>query len=302
MKNKYIFVSALLISIAFIGVILTNLYVIRTEDKKRENKFTIVTSFYPIYVATLNIVGEESDEIELLNLSEPQTGCLHDYQMTPVDMKLLSEADAFVINGGGIESFMEEVTSSYPEVKQIEACKDMELLEKGENAHAWMSVSSYRQMVKNIASQLAKADPDHAKLYKANAKSYDTQLEVLQKQQERMLKSLKGTKIISFHEAFSYIAKDYGMQVVCDIDFDEERPISAGEPAQVLEAIQKKGASVIFAEELYGKAMAETILAEDDVEVEVLYLDPLNKGNYQKDSYLMGMQANMDLIKETMVD
>ena len=59
---------------------------------------------------------------------------------------------------------------------------------------------------------------------------------------------------------------------------------------------------MIFAEELYGKDMAETILNEDDVEVMVLYLDPLNKGNYARDSYLYGMQANIDLIREMMVD
>ena len=48
--------------------------------------------------------------------------------------------------------------------------------------------------------------------------------------------------------------------------------------------------------------MAETILNEDDVEVMVLYLNPLNKGNYARDSYLYGMQANIDLIREMMVD
>ena len=302
MKNKYVFVSAFLISLALLGVILTNLYVIRTEDKKKEERFTIVTSFYPVYVATLNIVGEESEEIELMNLSEPQTGCLHDYQMTPADMKLLSQADAFVINGGGIEGFLEEVTEAYPDIALVEACEGISLLEKGENAHAWMSVECYRTMVSNIASQLAKEDPEHAELYFNNAKAYDESLKDLQKQQEEIKTALKGTKIISFHEAFAYIAKDYGMKVVCNIDFDEERPISAGEPAQVLEAIQQDGASVIFAEELYGKDMAETILNEDDVEVMVLYLNPLNKGNYARDSYLYGMQANIDLIREMMVD
>lgn len=334
MKNKYVFVASLLISMFLIGLIFTNLYVINQENESDDTvvingqlveKVNIVTSFYPMYVATLNIVGDAED-IKLTNLSEPKTGCLHDYQMTPADMKLLSKADIFVVNGGGIESFLTDVTESYPKVNIVEACKDILLLEEQEeghdeeahdhdhesvhvhehgeegNAHAWMSVSTYREMVKSIADQLMAADPKHKSLYKANAAKYDAKLEALETEQKTVMEQLSGMRVISFHEAFAYVAKDYGMQVVCTIDFDEERPISAGEPAQVLEAIQHDGATVILAEELYGKNMAETIMAEDDVEVTVLYLDPLNKGDYNKNSYLQGMRANIDLIKELMVN
>lgn len=73
-----------------------------------DDMLTVVTSFYPMYIAALNIV-DGVEGVRLENLSEPQTGCLHDFQLTPEDMKLLSTADVFVINGGGIESFMSDV-------------------------------------------------------------------------------------------------------------------------------------------------------------------------------------------------
>ena len=76
-----------------------------------DDMLTVVTSFYPMYIATLNIV-DGVNGVRLENLSEPQTGCLHDFQLTPEDMKLLSTADVFVINGGGIESFMSDVTTT----------------------------------------------------------------------------------------------------------------------------------------------------------------------------------------------
>ena len=66
--------------------------------------------------------------MRLENLSEPQTGCLHDFQLTPEDMKLLSTADVFVINGGGIESFMSDVAKAYPKLDVVEACEDVALL------------------------------------------------------------------------------------------------------------------------------------------------------------------------------
>ena len=65
----------------------------------------------------------------LENLSEPQTGCLHDYQLTAADMKLLSKADVFIVNGGGIESFLSDVAESYPNLKIIQACDGIELLQ-----------------------------------------------------------------------------------------------------------------------------------------------------------------------------
>ena len=92
-----------------------------------DDMLTVVTSFYPMYIATLNIV-DGVNGVRLENLSEPQTGCLHDFQLTPEDMKLLSTADVFVINGGGIESFMSDVAKAYPKLDVVEACEDVALL------------------------------------------------------------------------------------------------------------------------------------------------------------------------------
>ncbi len=94
-----------------------------------DDMLTVVTSFYPMYIATLNIV-DGVEGVRLENLSEPQTGCLHDFQLTPEDMKLLSTADVFVINGGVIESFMSDVAKAYPKLDVVEACEDVALLSR----------------------------------------------------------------------------------------------------------------------------------------------------------------------------
>lgn len=75
------------------------------EDKANsEDKIKIVTSFYPIYIETLNVT-KGIDGVVVENMTKPQTGCLHDYQMTPADMKKLENADVFIANGAGMESF-----------------------------------------------------------------------------------------------------------------------------------------------------------------------------------------------------
>ncbi len=300
-----------------------------------DDMLTVVTSFYPMYIATLNIV-DGVEGVRLENLSEPQTGCLHDFQLTPEDMKLLSTADVFVINGGGIESFMSDVAKAYPKLDVVEACEDVALLSEDdadsdhdhdhdadtesdsdhdhdheadaesdsahdhdhgdENAHAWMSVPRYRTMVQTIASRLAKKDAKHADEYYANAKAYDAKLAVLEEKINSIKSLTNGQNIIIFHEAYAYVADDFSMNACYLLDLDEERSVSAGEIKQVIGAIKDDGVSVILAEELYGKSMGDTVSRETDVHV--VYIDPLNRGEYDKDSYLYGMEHNIELIKE----
>ena len=316
-----------------------------------DDMLTVVTSFYPMYIAALNIV-DGVDGVRLENLSEPQTGCLHDFQLTPEDMKLLSTADVFVINGGGIESFMSDVAKAYPKLDVVEACEDVALLSEDddetdgahdhdhdadaesdsdhdhdhdadaesesdhdhdhdadaesdsdhdhdhgdENAHAWMSVPRYRTMVQTIASRLAEKDAKHADEYYANAKAYDAKLAVLEEKIDNLKSFTGGQNIIIFHEAYEYVADDYSMNACYLLDLDEERSVSAGEVKQVIGAIKDDGVSVILAEELYGKSMGDTVSRETDVHM--VYIDPLNRGEYDKDSYLDGMERNIELIKD----
>lgn len=296
-KNKYLFVAGMLFAILAASMGLTTLYAGFSGQKPQEKEITVVTSFYPVYIAAMNVIGD-AENVRLENLSEPQTGCLHDFQLTPEDMKLLSTADVFIVNGGGIETFMKDVASAYPELVIVEACEFVELLSDGDetNAHAWLGVSGYRDMVQGIAEGLASADSMHEPLYRKNAAEYDDKLEKLQEKQQDVIRKLSGKNVVLFHEAFDYIAHDYGMNVSCVLDLDEERPVSAGEVSGVLSAVRDENANLILAEELYGKGVAEAVQKEADVTV--VYLNPLNRGEYEKDSYLKGMEQNIKLLQE----
>lgn len=297
MKKKSAIIFAMLAGILIAAIALTMLYTGITEDKKDKTQFTIVTSFYPMYVAAANVIGDVKG-VTLKNLSEPQTGCLHDYQLTTEDMKLLSKADLFIVNGGGIETFLTDVASNYPELDIIEACQNVPLLEDGEeeNAHAWMSISDYRIQLATIESALEQADPEHADAYHENAKAYDEKLAALQEEQDEIRQAANGQNVIIFHEAYDYVAEDYGFNVSYVLDLDEERQVSAGEVADVLNQIQKDHVSYIFAEELYGSDMGKTVESESNVKV--IYLDACNRGDYSKDSYLTAMQSNIDKLRE----
>lgn len=308
-KNKYIFVLIMLLVIALAGGIFTTAYVKFSEKEEKKEAIQVVTSFYPVYVAAENVVGDNPG-INLKNLSEPQTGCMHDYQLTPQDMILLSEADVFIVNGGGIENFLSEVAEAYPELTIIQATEGLALLQEkgaahiqeeeqvygGENAHAWMNTELYAEMVQNIADGLSEADKEHEAVYQENAGQYCKKVQKLTEQMEALKGELAGKNTIIFHAAYAYTAEQLGMQVSYCMDLDEERQVSAGEVAEVLEEIENHQVSVILAEERYGKAMGDMI--EKEGECRVYYLDSLVRGSYEKDSYLHAMQKNIDLLWE----
>lgn len=296
-KNKYVFVLVMLVVITVVSGLLTNIYVRESGSKQEEQTLTVVTSFYPMYIAALNVIGD-TDGVHLQNLSEPQTGCLHDFQLTPEDMKLLSKADVFIINGGGIESFMKDVAKSYPDLTIIEASEGIDLLEDEgeENAHAWMSVATYEEQVNHIAEGLAAADEKHASDYQKHADAYMVKLDALKERQQKVAEKIKGQSVILFHEAYDYVADDYGLDVAYVLDLDEERQVSAGEVADVLAAVRDDHVKYILAEELYGKSMGDTV--EKETDAKVIYLDALNRGDYDADSYIKGMSANIDLIEQ----
>lgn len=303
-KNKYFFVLCMLLAISLAGGIFTKAYA-RLEDREGEGGLRVVTSFYPVYIAALNVVGD-SRSVELENLSEPQTGCLHDYQLTPQDMILLSKAYLFLVNGGGIEGFLADVGESYPDLVIVEAAEGIRLLEEsgaghaeGVNAHGWMDTQIYIKMVGNIADQICALDPDHTEAYRENAQAYCEKVQGLSGQISEIEKALEQngqpSNVVILHEAYAYVAKQYGLHTAYCLNLDEERQVSAREVAEVMEEIAENQVAVVFAEELYGKDMGNTIEAETDCTV--CYLDPLVRGGYEPDSYLSVMQKNIDNIR-----
>ena len=94
-----------------------------SAEKENESEILLATSFYPVYIFTLNLVNG-INEISVECMAEQNTGCLHDYQLLSKDARLISDADAFIINGAGMEEFLEDVLASAENV--IDASKGIE--------------------------------------------------------------------------------------------------------------------------------------------------------------------------------
>ena len=292
-RNKYLFVSVMLLAIALAGGIFTKVYANMEAQRQKGQEICVVTSFYPIYIAACN-VAKDSPGIVVENLSEPQTGCLHDYQLTPQDMILLSGADLFLVNGGGIENFLARVGQSCPALAIVETSEGTDMQE--ENAHVWMDTRRYKLMVENIAEAFKEADPVHAHIYQENAERYGEKIQLLTEELEELREVTSAKPAVIFHEAYEYVVEELGMDAVYCLDLDEERQVSAWEVADVMREISENQVSVVFAEELYGRDMWDTVEAE--TQAKVCYLDTLVRGDYQIDSYLQAMQQNIETLKQ----
>jgi zinc transport system substrate-binding protein len=262
-------------------------------------EFRIMTSFYPMYIHTLNVAGGIPG-VTVTNLTEPITGCLHDYQIKPGEMVALSKADVFIVNGLGMEAFLDRVVRQQPRLKVIEASTGMEIIRdaNGENPHVWVALSGTIRQVENIAAGLAAADPAHAERYRANAAAYVAKLRALSQRMHAALDHLPRRDIITMHEAFPYFAKEFDLHIMAVVEREPGSAPNARELADTITRVRKSGIMAIFAEPQYPDKVARAIARETNA---VVYtLDPGVTGPPTPDAYLALMERNLDVLKQAL--
>lgn len=273
---------------------------------------TIVTSFYPMYVFTQNVTKDIPD-VRVVNMADQSAGCLHDYQLQTRDMVMLEEAFALVINGGGMEQFVEKIAAQYPALPVINAGEGIEMLcsedghdhegheehDHGEvNAHVWLDPKLAIRQVQRIADGLALCDAVNAETYQANAAGYIERLAQLDREIAAQLESLRGSSIITFHEAFAYFANAYGLVVEGVISNDSGEEPSTRQIARTCDLVKEKGVKALFIEPQYPAKSAETIARETGALV--FTLDPVVSGDGSPESYEVLMRKNAQVLVEAL--
>ena len=273
---------------------------------------TLVTSFYPIYLFTLNLT-DGIDGITVRNLAAPGTGCLHDYQLQTGDMKVLAGADALLINGAGMESYLGSVFEVFPDLPVIDASAGIELLPAdrdglsiGEsetlyNAHIWLDPKNAAVMVVNLADGLIAVCPEHAEAIAANRDAYLGHLETLDETLTLGLADLPCRDIITFHEAFPYFADAYGLNVAAVVNREPGDALSPAALGQLVLLVRDLGNPPLFTEPQYDDLAAQTLARETGAPVYAL--DPVVTGpiddvplTYYEDVML----SNMAVLQEAL--
>jgi len=274
------------------------LYAPKANAEEPRN-INVVASFYPMYIIALNVC-KDVPGVTVENLTPPTTGCLHDYSITTNDMKKLVGADILVANGAGMESFLDKVVAQYHGIKIVILSEGISLINDnaGDNPHVWVSISDYIFEVKNLVKAMVSFDPVHKELYIENEGAYIAKLEKLRLSMNSELALFKGKKIVTFHEAFPYFAREFGLDIAAVVEREPGSQPSAKELAETVDLIKRSGIKTLFAEPQYPATAADTIAKETGASVYVL--DPAVAGPDDPDAYLNIMESNLIVLRKAL--
>ena len=228
----------------------------------------------------------------------PDLGCPHDYSLRPADMVRVNRADLIVVNGLGAEPFLGTLLADKPRDKVLTISDDAATLpadpadadadehEAGPahaahhhhgqyNPHVWASPSQAAREVRTLARKLAAADPAHADHYRANAERYTRKLEALAERMRVAARGFKTRNIVTFHDAFAYLARDLDLDVIATLTVDPQTGASANQMGQLDRAIRQNHVAAIFYEPAYSDAVAKALARQTGVPAY-----PLNPFNY----------------------
>jgi len=266
---------------------------------RADEPLRVVTSFYPVYVATLNISAGVPG-VEVHSLTSPHIGCLHDYQLTAGDVRQLADADLLLANGAGMETFLGKVKEQSPSLRVVEVSEGIPLMDG--NPHVWVSFEGASRQVDNIAEALALAAPEKADTFRANAATYKAALAALDEKMKSSLAPYAGTPIVTFHEAFPYFARDYKLDLVGVIAREPGTEPSARELADTIGLVRERKVKALFAEPQFADKSAQVISRETGVKV--YELDPVVTGPSEpseaRGAYLRAMEKNLGVLQEAL--
>ena len=281
---------------------------------KESSRLKLLASFYPIAIMALNIIdGVEGVAVE--SMAQQQTGCLHDFQMTTADMKKAETADAFLINGAGMEVFLDKISDQLPELPVIDSSTGIPLIASGEdhhhdggeghdhdqeayNPHLWVSITNCMEQVRNLSEGIIALDPEHEAEYRENTETYLEKLSALRDKMHSALDHVKNKDIITFHEAFPYFAEEFGLHIAAVINREPDSQPSAKELADTIRLVRETDVKALFVEPLYPETSADIIAAETSAQVYVL--DPAVSGEWDKNAYLTAMESNLQVLEQAL--
>lgn len=206
----------------------------------------------------------------------PKSGDVHTYEPKPADARAVASADLLVMNGLGLDDWLEKtITSAGTGAPLIKLAPGVDApplpgpTTVAENPHLWMDVKYAEVYADEIAAGLARVDPGHATIYQAQAAAYRQRLEALDAWVRQQIATIPeaNRRIVTFHDAFPYFAREYGLTVVgVAVEAPGQDP-SAGDTAALIEAIRTSGVRAIFAENQFPAKLADELAAQTGTKV-----------------------------------
>ena len=289
---------------------------LKPESPRRENdpghSLQVVVSFFP-YAEFARAVGGEAVSVTTLVPSgiEP-----HDFEPTPRDMEKLYRADVVILNGAGIDVWAEklvpELTKHGVRVMRMADSLDSLLVQDEGHAaevagsdihgalisadpHFWLDPVLAEMQVNRIMGVFSEVDPIHQSQYASRGSSFIEELHALDREYDSGLRTCRLRTVVTAHNAFTYLAKRYTLEVVSIAGLSPHTEPSPGRLAEITRLVRERGIRYIFFETLSSPELSETLAREAGVGT--LVFNPIEGGMIGEDglpeTYLGLMRQNL---------
>ena len=294
MKSKK--AISILILIVMVVILLVYGAINSNKTKQSDGKIRILTSFYPIYIMTLNITNGVNN-VEVSNMADKLNGCIHDYTLTTTDLKKFETANIFIENGAGLESFTDKIVNSYKDLKVIYAAQNVTNFiysdDNESNSHIWLSIENYKNEVQTIASKLSEIDEANSGLYNANANQYIEKLNELQSKFKQL--DLSNKKAICLDESLEYLLKENNIdETLIETDHDQAS-ISAELIKETISKMNSEEIKAIFIDKNDSDKLAKAL--QNETSAKIYVLNSGMNGEKNLNSYIDLMNQNYEILK-----
>jgi len=143
------------------------------------------------------------------------------------------------------------------------------------NPHYYIAPEEALIVAREIATRLKELDPAGAAIYDANLHAFEQKLQQKRAQWEKQAAPLRGLKVVSYHQSWSYVSKWLGLVEVGYLEPKPGIPPSPSHIAQLIGVMQRQGVKVIMMEAFYPRITAQLVADKAGAKVALL---PANVG------------------------
>lgn len=302
--------ASLLVILGVSGCSLSNNKSLQTDSQSsnksvnsdRQGKKVILTTFTVLADMAQNVAGDKAIVESITKVGAE----VHGYQPTPSDLKRGQNADLILDNGLNLERWAERFYNSFPKVARVTLSEGITPINITEdsyqgkpNPHAWMSPQNALIYVENIRKALSQIDPVNAKAYEANAKAYSQQIQDLDSKLKQAISAIPADKryLTSCEGAFSYLARDYGMQEVYIWSVNAEQQATPKQVQKVIDTVRAKQIPTVFCESTVSDEAQMQVVKETGAKYGgVFYVDSLSPPDGKTPTYLKLLEHNVDTL------
>ena len=265
-------------------------------------KFKVLTSFTIIADIAKNIAGDAA-QVESMTKANAE---IHNYQVTPSDIRRAHNADLLLYNGLNLERWFEKFFNNLADIPREVVSKNITPLGIGlgpykgkPNPHAWMSADNAIIYIDNIRAALVKHDPKNTDTYNINAKNYTAKLQAELAPIKQQLARIPAEQrwLVTSEGAFSYLARDYQLKELYLWPINADAQGTPQQIRQVIDKIKANNISTIFSESTVSAKPAQQVARATNIHYGgVLYVDSLSNQQGPVPSYIELLKVTLTTI------